>query len=102
MAYRVEILPTAWEDLKCIEDWYTIQFDVETALMVSDHILNTIERLEQFPDSGSYTPDEWLNQQGYRMVICEKHVAIYKVIDATIYVYHIADTRTEYTKLFWF
>lgn len=41
MAYRVEILPTAWEDLKCIEDWYTIQFDVETALMVSDHILNT-------------------------------------------------------------
>lgn len=102
MAYRVEILPTAWEDLKCIEDWYTIQFDVETALMVSDHILNTIERLEQFPDSGSYTPDEWLNQQGYRMVICEKHVAIYKVIDTTIYVYHIADTRTEYTKLFWF
>ncbi|MBQ6995909.1 MAG: type II toxin-antitoxin system RelE/ParE family toxin [Lachnospiraceae bacterium] len=62
----------------------------------------TIERLEQFPDSGSYTPDEWLNQQGYRMVICEKHVAIYKVIDTTIYVYHIADTRTEYTKLFWF
>lgn len=102
MAYRVEILPTAWEDLKCIEDWYTIQFDVETALMVSDHILNTIERLEQFPDSGSYTPDEWLDQQGYRMVICEKHVAIYKVIDTTIYVYHIADTRTEYTKLFWF
>ena len=102
MAYRVEILPTAWEDLKCIEDWYTIQFDVETALMVSDHILNTIERLEQFQDSGSYTPDEWLNQQGYRMVICEKHVAIYKVIDTTIYVYHIADTRTEYTKLFWF
>lgn len=102
MAYRVEILPTAWEDLKCIEDWYTIQFDVETALMVSDHILNTIERLEQFLDSGSYTPDEWLNQQGYRMVICEKHVAIYKVIDTTIYVYHIADTRTEYTKLFWF
>ncbi len=100
MAYRVEILPTAWEDLKCIEDWYAIQFDVETALMVSDHILNTIERLEQFPDTGSYTPDEWLNQQGYRMVICEKHVAIYKVIDTTIYVYHIADTRTEYTKLF--
>lgn len=100
MAYRVEILPTAWEDLKCIEDWYAIQFDVETALMVSDHILNTIERLEQFPDSGSYTPDEWLNQQGYRMVICEKQVAIYKVIDTIIYVYHIADTRTEYTKLF--
>lgn len=44
------ILPTAWEDLKRIEDWYLIQFDMETALKVSDHILDSIERLENFPD----------------------------------------------------
>lgn len=68
---------------------------------VSDHILNTIERLEEFPDSGSLTPDEWLNQQGYRMVICKKHIAIYRHIDSVIYVYHIADTQTEYKKLFY-
>ena len=101
MAYKVEILPTAWEDLKRIEDWYSVQFDVETALKVSDHILDAIERLESFPDSGSLTPDEWLNQQGYRMVICGKHAAIYKQIEKTVYVYHIADTQTEYTKLFY-
>lgn len=100
MAYRVEILPTAWEDLKRIEDWYAVQFSVETALKVSNHILDSIERLEQFPDSGSFTPDEWLNQQGYRMVICKKHVAIYKKIGEVVYIYHIADTQTEYTKLF--
>ena len=97
----MEILPTAWEDLKRIEDWYLIQFDVETALKVSDHILDTIERLEQFPDSGSLTPDRWLNEMGYRMIICEKHVAIYKKITDVVYVYHIADTQTEYTKLFY-
>lgn len=101
MAYKVEILPTAWEDLKRIEDWYAVQFDVETAIKVSDHILDVIERLEQFPDSGSMTPDTWLNEQGYRMVICKKHVAIYRKIDKTVYVYHIADTQTEYTKLFY-
>lgn len=100
MVYKVEILPTAWEDLKRIEDWYLIEFDVKTALKVSDNILNTIERLEQFPDSGSLTPDAWLNDMGYRMLICEKHVAIYRKIGKIIYVYHIADTRTEYTKLF--
>ena len=100
MVYKVEILPTAWEDLKRIEDWYLIEFDVKTALKVSDNILNTIERLEQFPDSGSLTPDAWLNDMGYRMVICEKHVAIYRKIGKIVYVYHIADTRTEYTKLF--
>ena len=101
MAYKVEILPAAWEDLKRIEDWYSVQFDVETALKVSDHILDAIERLESFPDSGSLTPDEWLNQQGYRMVICGKHAAIYKQIEKTVYVYHIAETQTEYTKLFY-
>ena len=101
MQYRVEILPTAWEDLKKIEDYYYIQFGVETSLMVTDNILNVIERLEMFPDSGSRTPDDWLNEMGYRMVICEKHVAIYKKYGETVYVYHIADTQTEYTKLFY-
>lgn len=101
MAYKVEVLPAAWEDLKHIEDWYLLQFGVETALKVSDHILDVIERLEKFPDSGSQTPDEWLNGQGYQMVICGKHVAIYRVINRIVYIYHIADTQTEYAKLFY-
>lgn len=100
MKYKVEILPAAWEDLKKIEDCYFINFDVETAIKVSDHILDGIERLGDFPDSGSRTPDDWLNEQGYRMVISGKHVSIYRVIKDTVYIYHIADTRTEYTKLF--
>lgn len=100
MTCRVEILPAAWEDLKRIEDWYLIQFDVKTALKVSDHILDAVERLEQFPESGSLTPDRWLNDQGYRMVICGKHVIIYKQVKDVVYVYHIADTRTEYKNLF--
>lgn len=101
MEYRVEILPSAWEDLKRIEDWYLIQFGAETALKISGHILDVIERLEMFPDSGSLTPDEWLNKMGYRMVICEKHAAIYRRIGEKIYIYHIADTQTDYTKLFY-
>lgn len=101
MSYKVKILPTAWEDLKQIEDWYYMQFNLETALTVSDNILNHIERLENFPYSGSLTPDDWLNEIGYRMVICKKHVAIYRIIQETIYIYHIADTQTEYTKLFY-
>ena len=101
MTYKVKILPTAWEDLKRIEDWYLVQFGAETALKVSNHILDAMERLESFPDSGSLTPDAWLNRQGYRMVICEKQVIIYRQIEKIVYVYHIADTQTEYTKLFY-
>ena len=98
--YKVEILPTAWEDLKRIEDYYLLQFGVESAMKVTDQILNSIERLEKFPDSGSLTPDKWLNEQGYRMVIWQRFVSIYRQIKDTVYVYHIADTQTEYTKLF--
>lgn len=100
MICKIKILPTAWEDLKSIEDSYLVQFGVETSLKVSNHILDAIERLEEFPDSGSMTPDEWLNKQGYRIVICGKHVVIYKRVVGIVYVYHIADTQTEYTKLF--
>lgn len=101
MKYKIEILPAAWEDLKKIEDYYLVQFDAETAIRVSNHILDAIERLECFSDSGSMTPDEWLNEQGYRMVICKKHIVIYRVIGTSVYIYHIADTQTEYTKLFY-
>ena len=99
--YNVEILPSAWEDLKSIEDYYAIQFDVDTAIKVSDSILDANERLESFPDSGSMTPDPWLNEQGYRMIICKKHVAIYRKISETIFIYHIADTQTQYNRLFY-
>ncbi len=78
-----------------------MQFDVQSAFKVSDHILDTMECLEQFPDSGSVALDDWLNEHGYRMVICKKHIAIYWVIHKTVYVYHIADTQTDYTKLFY-
>ena len=99
--YNVEILPSAWEDLKSIEDYYAVQFDVDTAIKVSDSILDAVERLESFPDSGSMTPDPWLNEQGYRMIICKKHVAIYRKISETIFIYHIADTQTQYNRLFY-
>ena len=101
MAYSVKILPTAWEDLKKIEDWHLVQFGADTALKVSTRILDVVKRLEQYPDSGSQTPDQWLNEQGYRMIICDKHIAVYKQIDTTIFIHHIADTQTEYTKLFY-
>lgn len=100
MRWEVRFLPAAWEDLKKIEDYYTLTFGLETALRVCNHILDVVERLSDFPDSGSYTPDPWLNEFGYRMVIAGKHIAIYRCIGEKIWIYHIADTRSDYTKLF--
>ena len=100
MNCRIDIRPEAWDDLMRIEDWYRLTFDAETAEKVTDTILHSIERLASFPESGSPVPIEWLNRRGYRMVITGRHVAIYQRIDDTVYIYHIADTRTQYTRLF--
>ena len=48
MTYKVEILPTAWNDLKSIEDYYALEFDVATAIKVSDSILDKIEKTRNF------------------------------------------------------
>ena len=96
--YQVRILPAAWEDLAQIEVWYALRFDTDTAIKVSSSILDAIERLETHPESGTRTPDETLNGLGYRMIICKYHAAIYKTVEKTIYIYHIADMRTDYMK----
>lgn len=100
MKYEVIILPQAWEDLARIADWYKLFFSADSASKVTDSILNAISRLEKFPESGSMTPDDWLNQRGYRMVIADKHAAIYRFINDAIYVYHIFDMRQDYPEIF--
>ncbi len=100
MKYTIKYLRAAQEDLATIEDWYRLHFDEQTALKVTNSIVDTISRLEDYPDSGSLPPDEWLAQNGFRMVISGRHVAIFKKISDSVYIHHIADTRTEYGKLF--
>lgn len=98
--YNVEILPTAWKDLEHIQDWYMELFGYESSKCVMENILNTIDDLGIFPNMGKLTPDNWLNAQGYKMIVCEKHIIIYRLLNGTVYVYHIADTRTDYQTLF--
>ena len=97
----VQILPSAWEGLARIKYRVRADFGEDVAQRVTDQILSSLERLEQFPDSGSMTPDPWLINMGFRMVISDKrNVSIFRRVGEDIFVYIIADTRTEYTKVF--
>jgi toxin ParE1/3/4 len=97
----VQIPPSAWEGLARIKFRVRADFGEEVAQRVTDQIMNSLERLEQFPDSGSMTPDPWLNKMGFRMVIADKrNVSIFRRVGEDIFVYIIADTRSEYTKVF--
>ena len=54
-----------------------------------------------FMIAAHWQPDEWLNGQGCRMIVCEKHAAVYRQFENKVYVYHAADIQMEYTKLFY-
>ncbi len=100
MQYKLEILPSAFKDLENIQDWYVWKFGNQTAEKVIDHILGAVENLIAFPNLGTITPDKELNEQGYRMLIIEKHVVIYKIVGNIIYIYCIFDGRRDYPSLF--
>ena len=83
---NIEILSPAWAELDEIAEYHKI--------------FSSLERLEQYPLSCPYIPDEELRLQEYRVLICGKYVCIYRLISDTIYVYHIVHGSREYSKLF--
>ena len=59
-----------------------------------------IGRLRDFPLMGQTHPDPLLAKQGYRkLILTHTYVAIYKIIDETVYIYRIVNGRTDYPRL---
>lgn len=52
-----------------------------------------------FPYGYPTVPDSELSEKGYRMVIYKKYLAVYRVIEDIVYVYHVADGRTNYPQI---
>ncbi len=98
--YEVEILAPAWAELNEIAEYHLLAVGVESARNITDRILSSLERLQQFPLSCPYAPDEDMKLQGYRMLVCGKYVCFYRLIGSTVYVYHIVHGSREYSKLF--
>jgi toxin ParE1/3/4 len=75
--------------------------DVDIALGYLDKIETVINRLQEFPESGSIPRYSILKKQGYRVVIIERHLVFYKINeeDKLVIIYAILDGRREYRNL---
>lgn len=75
--------------------------DLDIALEYLDKLETAINRLQDFPDSGSIPRYSILKKQGYRVVIVERHLVFYKInqADQTVIIYAIVDGRREYLNL---
>lgn len=61
--------------------------------------MDSIDSLKVFPEGFSTVPEAELAEKGYRMVIYKKYISVYKIIDDTVYIYHVADGRINYSQI---
>ncbi len=75
--------------------------DINIALGYLDKIETAINRLQEFPESGSVPRYSILKKQGYRVLIVERHLIFYKIneTDKLVIIYAIVDGRREYRNL---
>ena len=98
--YRVLLTHGAEQDLESIHD-YIAEFDGPAS---ADYVLNQVmaaaEKLAVMPERGSY-PKELvgLGIKEYRQVFFKPYRLIYRVMDADVVVYVIADGRRDMQSL---
>lgn len=74
---------------------------IDIALNYLDKIESAINRLEEFPMSGSEPRYSILRKQGYKVIVVERHLVFYKVNESekNVIIYAIVDGRREYRNL---
>ena len=97
--YKLKILTPAQRELEEIAQVYLELAGVDSARKITGQILDSLERLKTYPLSGSLPRDRWLREAGYRLVISGKFIAVYRLIERTVYVYHIAHGASDYPTL---
>ena len=97
---KLVYLTPAAEDFEEIVKYHITKVGISSARNIYDTMKTTINRLRDFPLMGQTHPDPLLAVQGYRkLVLTKTYVAIYKVIDSTVYIYRIVNGRTNYPRL---
>jgi toxin ParE1/3/4 len=102
MKYKILRTDKAEEQLREIIFYIADDSDnAEIALGYLEKIETAINRLQEFPESGSIPRYSILKKQGYRVVIIERHLVFYKIDeeDKLVIIYAIVDGRREYRNL---
>ena len=94
------ILEPAQRELEEIAQLQLHLVGPNSARKVTDLILDTLSRLEQFPLSGHIPQDKELRSGGYRLVIAGKYLCVYRLVADRVLVYHIAHGASNYPTTF--
>ena len=98
--YKIEILTPASKDIEKIAGYHMRMVGPESAEKITNKLLDTIQILEDQPYSGLEHPDDILQKQNYRKLICGDYICVYKVIGKRVYIYRVVHGATDYPKYF--
>ncbi len=96
----VTILASAKRDLDAIFTY--IQDDLRNDIAASNtvaKILHRVQPLESFPEMGSSLAGVNQTLAGYRYLLVDNYLIIYKIVDTEIQIVHIPYARTNYIQL---
>ena len=97
---KLEYLAPAVSDMEEIVKFHITNVDVPSARKIYATMEAPIGRLSDYPLMGQTHPDPLLAAQGFRkLVLTSTYVAIYKIIDNTVYIYRVVNGKTNYPRL---
>jgi len=96
--YNVELLPVADEDLDQIFN-YILSDNPQAAIKLLDNIIYSLQRLIEFPHSGTPLTGCSLEKFNFRMVIINPYIAFYRAIENKVLVYHVLHCARNYAHL---
>ncbi len=97
--YELKILKPAQLELEEIAHIHRELVGAESARKITDRIYSALEHLQRNPDMGVSCSNKMLQLEDYRMLICDHYLCVYRLLEQTVYVYHIVDGRTNYPRL---
>ncbi len=96
--HDVELLPAAYADLDEIFD-YIMSDNPEAANATLDNIINCLQRLEDFPQSGVPLIEQSMKKFNFKMVIIDPYIAFYRFIEGKAVVYRVLHCASNYAHL---
>jgi plasmid stabilization system protein ParE len=98
--YHVQILDPAQGEIEEIAQLYLSLAGASSARKIMNKIYDALEQLTWFPLLGPAMRETELRKLGYRFLVVEKYIAVYRLIGDTVFIYHIFDSRSDYPTLF--
>lgn len=90
----------ALQDMLDISDYHYNKVGETSALRALDALQEHINKLTQFPRMGEEHPDQYLNALGFRKLVHDNHIVIYRIDSTEVIVERIVWASSNYPKLF--